>query len=132
MVDDHAAVREGLKYILSEAPELEVAAEASCVPEALELLKAQHFDVILLDLSLPGQSGMELLRAVKANTPALLVLVVSAYAEDQYAMQVFKAGADGFINKQNVPEALIPAVWQVLAGSKYFSFTLSNESTQDR
>src|SRR5680860_1319424 len=99
MVDDHAAVREGLKYILSEAPELEVAAEASCVPEALELLKAQHFDVILLDLSLPGQSGMELLRAVKANTPALLVLVVSAYAEDQYAMQVFKAGADGFINK---------------------------------
>jgi two-component system, NarL family, invasion response regulator UvrY len=125
MVDDHAVVREGLKYILSQAPELEVAAEARCVPEALELLRTQHFDVILLDLSLPGQSGIELLRMVKANTPSPLVLVVSASGEDQsaVAVQVFKAGADGYIIKQNVPEALIPAIWQVLGGKKYFSFT---------
>jgi two-component system, NarL family, invasion response regulator UvrY len=127
MVDDHAVVREGLKYILSQAPELEVAAEARCVPEALELLRTQHFDVILLDLSLPGQSGIELLRMVKANTPSPLVLVVSASGEDQsaVAVHVFKAGADGYIIKQNVPEALIPAIWQVLGGKKYFSFTPS-------
>jgi len=125
MVDDSAVVREGLKYILSQAPELQVSAEASCVPEALERLKNQHFDVILLDLSLPGQSGIELLRMVKANTPFPLVLVVSASGEDQSGIQVFKAGADGFILKQNVPEALIPAIWQVLGGKKYFSFTPS-------
>jgi DNA-binding NarL/FixJ family response regulator len=88
IVDDHAVVREGLKYVLSEAPELEVTAEASCVPEALELVRTQHFDVILLDLSLPGQSGMELLQAVKTKTPSPLVLVVSACSEDHFAMPV--------------------------------------------
>jgi two-component system, NarL family, invasion response regulator UvrY len=123
MVDDHALVREGMKYVLSQAPELEVAAEASSVPAALELLKNEHFDVILLDLSLPKQSGIELLQLVKAKTPSPFVLVVSALSEDQWARQVFKAGADGFLNKERVAQALIPAVWQVVGGQKYFGFT---------
>jgi len=127
MVDDHAVVREGLKYILSEAPELEVTAEARCVPEALELLRTQHFDVILLDLSLSGQSGMELLRVVKAKPFAPPVLVVSAYAEDQYAVQVFKAGADGFINKERAPELLVSAMRRVAAGKKYVSAELADK-----
>jgi DNA-binding NarL/FixJ family response regulator len=99
IIDDHAIVREGLKFILHATPDMEVAAEASSVPEALALLKAQHFDVILLDLSLPRASGMDLLRTVKAKTPTLPVLVVSAYAEDQYAVQVLKDGGGGFANK---------------------------------
>jgi two-component system, NarL family, invasion response regulator UvrY len=127
MVDDHAVVREGLKYILSQAPELEVAAEARCVPEALELLRTQHFDVILLDLSLSGQSGMELLRVVKAKPSAPPVLVVSAYAEDQYAVQVFKAGADGFINKESAPELLVSAMRRVASGKKYVSAELADK-----
>jgi DNA-binding NarL/FixJ family response regulator len=127
MVDDHAVVREGLKYILSQAPELEVAAEARCVPEALELLRTQHFDVILLDLSLSGQSGMELLRVVKAKPSAPPVLVVSAYAEDQYAVQVFKAGADGFINKESAPELLVSAMRRVASGKKYVSADLADK-----
>jgi two-component system, NarL family, invasion response regulator UvrY len=127
MVDDHAVVREGLKYILSQAPELEVAAEARGVPEALELLRTQHFDVILLDLSLSGQSGMELLRVVKAKPSAPPVLVVSAYAEDQYAVQVFKAGADGFINKESAPELLVSAMRRVASGKKYVSADLADK-----
>jgi DNA-binding NarL/FixJ family response regulator len=127
MVDDHAVVREGLKYILSQAPELEVAAEARGVPEALELLRTQHFDVILLDLSLSGQSGMELLRVVKAKPSAPPVLVVSAYAEDQYAVQVFKAGADGFINKESAPELLVSAMRRVASGKKYVSAELADK-----
>ena len=132
MVDDHAVVREGLKYILGEAPDLEIAAEARCVPEALELIRTQHFDVILLDLSLPGPSGMELLRMVKANMPSLLVLIVTAYTEDQCATQVLKAGADGFISKAQVSESLLVAVWQIVSGKQYFCATLANDATQDR
>ncbi len=118
MVDDHAIVREGLKFVLSEAPEMEVTAEAGSVPEALELLKACYFDIVLLDLSLPGQSGMELLRTIKTKTPTLPVLVVSAYAEDHYAVQVLKAGGDGYINKDDVSASLISAVRQVIGGKK--------------
>lgn len=127
MVDDHAVVREGLKSILSQAPELEVAAEASCVPEALELLKHQHFDVILLDLSLPKQSGMALLQAVKAKTPALPVLILSAQGEEQYGLLALKAGAAGYINKECAPEVLISAVRRVARGKTYVSFELADQ-----
>ena len=121
MVDDHAMVREGLKFVLSEAPEMAVTAEAGSVPEALALLKAYYFDIVLLDLSLPGQSGMELLRTIKAKTPTLPVLVVSAYAQDPYAAQVLKSGGDGYINKDDVSAVLIKAIRQVTGGKKYFS-----------
>jgi two-component system, NarL family, invasion response regulator UvrY len=127
MVDDHAVVREGLKSILSQAPELEVAAEASGVSEALELIRTYHFDVILLDLSLPGQSGMALLQAVKAKTPALPVLILSAQGEDQYGPQALKAGANGYINKECAPEDLISAVRRVACGKKYVSFELADQ-----
>lgn len=126
MVDDHILVREGLKFILAQDSELEVTAEAGSVPEALDLIKNHHFDVILLDLSLPGQSGMTLLQMVKAKTPSSSVLVVSACNEDYWAMHVFKAGADGFINKEHVGVQLIPAVWQVISGKKYFDFAPKN------
>ncbi len=127
IIDDHAIVREGLKFILHATSDLEVTAEASCVPEALELLKAQHFDVILLDLSLPGASGMDLLRTVKAKTPALPVLVVSAYAEDQYAVHVFKARAHDCINRESAPELLTSVVRRVACGRKYVSLEVAGK-----
>lgn len=127
IVDDHVLVREGLKTILREAPELEVAAEANSVSEALDLIRTHSFDVVLLDLSLPGQSGMELLRPVKAKTPALPVLILSAQGEDQYGPQALKAGADGYINKDCAPEVLISAVRRVARGKKYVSFELADQ-----
>jgi two-component system invasion response regulator UvrY len=118
IVDDHAVLREGLKFVLSKAPDMEVAAEAARVDDALELLKHGRFDVILLDLSLPGESGLDLLEAVKATQSAPPVLILSAFTEDQYAVQALKAGADGYLNKESAPELLVAAVRRVASGSR--------------
>jgi two-component system, NarL family, invasion response regulator UvrY len=127
IVDDHAVVREGLKSIVNAAPNMEVAAEAGSVPDALTLLKGGLFDVILLDLTLKDRSGMELLKVVKAKNPKLPVLVLSSFGEDQYAMQALKAGADGYLNKESAPESLIAAVERVASGKKYVSPNLAEK-----
>lgn len=127
IVDDHAVVREGLKSIVNSATNMNVTAEAGSVPDALALLKDGAFDVILLDLTLREQSGMELLKAIKAKTPKLPVLILSSFGEDQYAMQALKAGADGYLNKESAPESLIAAVERVASGKKYVSPNLAEK-----
>jgi two-component system, NarL family, invasion response regulator UvrY len=127
IVDDHAVVREGLKSIVNSAANMEVTAEAGSVPDAVALLKDGAFDVILLDLTLREQSGMELLKVIKATTPKLPVLILSSFGEDQYAMQALKAGADGYLNKESAPESLIAAVERVASGKKYVSPNLAEK-----
>ncbi len=125
IVDDHAVVREGLKRILAEVADIAVAGEATSVPEALQQLRARAFDLLLLDLSLPGRSGLDLLKVIKSEMPKLAVLILSAYTEDQYAMRALRDGADGFLNKESAPELLVTAIRKVAGGGKYVSSALA-------
>jgi DNA-binding NarL/FixJ family response regulator len=125
VVDDHLVVREGLKRILDECEDFVVAAEASTVNEALTWLRKQHFDLVLLDISLPEKTGLELLKAIKKDLPRLPVLILSAYREDHYAVRAMKEGADGYLNKESAPESLIAAVRKVASGGKYLTPALA-------
>jgi DNA-binding NarL/FixJ family response regulator len=121
MVDDHAIVREGLKRILASESDLEVAAEAGCVTEALKLLRQQSFNLVLLDISLPGRSGLELLRIIRDEFQKLPALVLSIYPEDQYALRVLRQCAGGYLTKETAPERLVEAIRKVASGRKYVS-----------
>ena len=121
IVDDHAIVREGLKRILADAPELHVAGEAASGTEAIRLVREGSWDVMLLDVSLPGANGLEVLRAVRECVPQLPVLVLTMYPEDQYAIRMLRAGAAGYLTKEGAPGQLVTAIRKVAAGGKYIS-----------
>jgi DNA-binding NarL/FixJ family response regulator len=121
VVDDHLVVREGLKRILEECDDFIVAAAASSVNEALAWLRKRHFDLVLLDISLPEKTGLELLKTIKKDLPRLPVLILSAYREDHYAVRAMKEGADGYLNKESASELLIAAVRKVASGGKYLT-----------
>lgn len=121
VVDDHAIVREGLKTILAKAPDLQVVGEAGNAPDAMALLRKTPAQLLLLDIGLPGKTGVDLLKSVKLVLPKLQVLVLSNYPEDQYALRVLKQGAAGYLTKESAPELLITAVRKVAAGGKYVS-----------
>lgn len=121
IVDDHAVVREGLKYILSKADDLCVIGEAGNVPDGMALLRKHPCDLVLLDLSLPGKSGVELLKMVRDEFPRVRFLILSTYPEDQYAVRVLKQGASGYLTKESAPEQLVTAIRKVAGGGKYIS-----------
>jgi DNA-binding NarL/FixJ family response regulator len=125
VVDDHTVVREGLKRILQRCEDCVVAAEAQTAAEALGWLRKRSFDLVLLDISLPAGNGLELLKTVKKELPRLPILILSAYAEDHYAVRAFKDGADGYLNKESAPQLLIAAIRKVAAGGKYLSPALA-------
>ena len=125
VVDDHVVVREGLKRILHECDDCIVAAEAGTVADALAWLRRRAFDLVLLDISLPERTGFELLKTIKKEYPGLRVLVLSAYAEDHYAVRAFKEGADGYLNKQSAMDSLIGAIRKVASGGKYLTPALA-------
>jgi DNA-binding NarL/FixJ family response regulator len=120
VVDDHAIVRRGIVQILSEHPDIEVVAEAGDYSELRSALRQQaDVDLLVMDISLPGKNGIDILKVLHAEMPKLRVLVVSMYPEDQYAVRAFRAGAAGYLNKASAPEKLIEAVLQVVAGRKF-------------
>lgn len=121
VVDDHAIVREGLKTILAKTIDFEIAGEAANAPDAMTLLRRVPVDLVLLDIGLPGKTGVDLLKTIKAELPKLPVLVLSTYPEDQYALRVLKQGAAGYLTKESAPELLTNAVRKVAAGGKYVS-----------
>ena len=125
VVDDHLVVREGLKRILQECDDCTVTAEAGNVADALAWLRRSRFDVVLLDLSLPERSGLDLLKTIKKELPRLPVLVLSAYREEHYAVRALKDGADGYLNKESASESLIAAIRKVASGGKYLSAALA-------
>ena len=125
VVDDHVVVREGLKRILQECDDCVVGAEAGTVADALAWLRRRAFDLVLLDISLPERTGFELLRTIKKESPGVPVLVLSAYAEDHYAVRAFKEGADGYLNKQSAIDSLIGAIRKVASGGKYLTPALA-------
>lgn len=127
IADDHAVVRQGLKQILSEIPDMTVVGEATNGPEVLEQARTVDWDVMVLDISLPGRSGFDILLDLRAEKPAQPILVLSMHAEEQYALRVLKAGASGYLTKESVPEELIHAIRKVVEGGKYVSPTLAEK-----
>ncbi len=125
IADDHGIVRKGMKQILSRTPDIEVAGEASTGQEALEKIWANNFDVVILDISLPGRNGLEILKQIKSQQPKLPVLILSMYPEDQYAVRVLKAGAAGYLTKESDKSELIEAIRRVAQGKKYITPALA-------
>lgn len=124
IADDHSIVREGLKQVLVDTPDMVVTGEAKDGEEALDKALRNDYDVVVLDISMPGQSGLEVLKQIKSSKPKLPVLILSMYPEDQFALRVLKAGASGYLSKESAPEELINALRKVSSGAKYISSTL--------
>ncbi len=125
IVDDHAVVRRGLRGLLSDEFDGAAFGEAADSREALDQLRKKEWDVALLDMALPGKSGLDLLKELKAEWPKLPVLVLSGYPEDQFAVRVLKAGAAGYLTKESAPEELAKAIRKILAGGRYVSPALA-------
>ena len=121
IADDHRIVREGLKQILAETPDMIVADEANNAQEVLKKIWDNDYDVLLLDISMPGRSGLDILKQLKSDRPKLSVLVLSMYSEEQYALRALRAGASGYMTKESAPDELIEAIRKVSTGRKYIS-----------
>jgi DNA-binding NarL/FixJ family response regulator len=121
ITDDHAIVRQGLKQILSAMPDLTVAGEAADGHEALARIRSENFDVALLDVSMPGMSGIELIKRIKAERPRLPILVLSMHKEQQFALRALKAGAAGYLTKESAPELLVSAIRKIAGGGRFIT-----------
>jgi two-component system invasion response regulator UvrY len=127
IADDHALIRKGLKQVLvDEFPQSEIG-EASNAKEAMGLVSSQSWDAILLDITMPGQSGLDILKQVKQIHPKTPILVLSMHPEDQYALRALKAGASGYLTKNTASELVVPALRKVLAGGTYVSQALAED-----
>lgn len=121
LCDDHAVVRRGIRDTLTEAPDIEVTGEAASYAELRDILRTASCDVLLLDLNMPGRSGLEVLASVRETHATIRVLIVSMYPEDQYAVRCLRAGAQGYANKASDPLELITAVRTLMLGRKYLT-----------
>ncbi|MFC4158383.1 response regulator [Chitinimonas lacunae] len=121
IADDHAIVCAGLKQFLAEDPEMLVVRMANNGADAVQCVREEELDVVLLDISMPKKTGIDALRQIKALRPNLPILMLSGYPEEQYALNLIKAGASGYLNKECVPEDLISAVRTLAAGKRYVS-----------
>ena len=121
LADDHTLVREGLKQILSATPDLVVAGEAVNGDEALARVREGDFDLALLDMSMPGLSGIDLIKRLKLEKPKLRILVLSMHGEQQYAVRAYKAGASGYLTKDSASAQLVAAIRKIAAGGIYIS-----------
>ena len=131
IADDHPIFRAGLKEILGKEKDVEVIGEADNGRNALELARKQRWDVVLLDLTMPGTDGLETLQELRRERPKLPILILSAHPEDQLALRLLKAGAAGYLTKDKAPEVLLAAVRKVLRGEKYISESLAAKVTLD-
>jgi DNA-binding NarL/FixJ family response regulator len=131
IADDHAIFREGLKQILEDVPELVVVDEASRGQEVLDKVAKQDYDLLLLDIAMPGLSGLETLKLLRSQKPKLRVLILSMYPEEQYAVRAIKAGAYGYITKASASEELIQAIRKISAGGKYISSSIADKLLSD-
>lgn len=121
IADDHAIVRKGLVQIASESREIEMRGEASEYSSLMRLMKDDPCDVLLLDISMPGKNGIDVLKVVREQYPKTQVLILSMYPEDQYAIRALKAGASGYLTKDSAPERLVEAILAVARGKKYIT-----------
>jgi DNA-binding NarL/FixJ family response regulator len=127
ITDDHAVVRQGLKQILLEEFTRAEFGEATNAQEAIERVWKENWDVVILDITMPGRSGLEVLKEIKKSRPKLPVLVLSMHPEDQFAIRILKIGASGYMTKESAPNELVGAVRKVIAGGRYVSPSLAEK-----
>lgn len=127
IADDHPLVRAGLRNVLKEESDMSIVAEASDAQELLDLVKRQKTDVVLLDISMPGRSGLDILQELKHDQPKLPVLVFSMHPEDRYALRALRGGAAGYMTKESPPAELVKAIRKVVGGGKYVSPPLAEK-----
>jgi two-component system, NarL family, invasion response regulator UvrY len=131
IADDHAVVRRGLEQILVDSLQEIVVGEASNAEDAIKLVRRQEWDVVVLDISMPGRSGLDALKEIKKIKPNLPVLILSIHPEDQFATRVLKAGASGYMTKETAPEELVNAINKVVSGGRYVSASLAEKLAAD-
>lgn len=121
VADDHAIIRDGLKKILADTDDMVVAGEATNGVETLEQVRARDWSVVVLDLSMPGRNGLELIRLIRSERPKLPILVFSMHSEEQFAVRAIRSGASGYLTKESDSDLLLPAIRKVAEGGVYFS-----------
>ena len=127
IADDHPIVREGLKQIIAESPHFTVSDEAGDGPELLDKVRKEDFDVIILDLKMPGMDGLDVLKQLKIEKPRIPVIILTVHPEAQYALRILRAGASGYLTKESVSDELITAIRKVHRGGKYISPSLAEK-----
>jgi two-component system invasion response regulator UvrY len=127
VADDHAIVRKGIEQIIAETADIVVSAEARNGQEVIEKAAKNVYDLVLLDIAMPGRDGLEVLKELKKNRPKLAVLMLSMYPEEQYAIRALRSGAAGYLTKESAPDELIAAIRKVSAGGKYISSSLAEK-----
>src|SRR5215469_15969668 len=125
IADDHAMFRTGVRHYLEQDRQVTAIHEASTGAETLEKLRSGHWDLVLLDINMPDRSGVDILRHIRASYPQTRVLILSAFAENQYAVNMLRAGASGYLAKDQAPEELLRAIHVVLSGRRFVSAALS-------
>lgn len=131
IVDDHAVVRAGLRQFLLEDATIKEVQEAATGDQALDLLRQSRWDLLILDINMPGRNGIDILKHVVAGCPDTRILVLSGYPENQYALNVLRAGASGYLPKESAPEELLKAVRCILHGKRYVSSALADKLVSD-
>ena len=127
IADDHPVVRRGMKQILAEEPDVGLVGEAGTTQEALALLHKEKWDILVLDITMPGRGGLDLLGELKQVHPRVPVLIFSMHPEEQYGVRALRSGAAGYVSKQSAPTQLIQAIRQILSGRKYVSPILAEK-----
>jgi DNA-binding NarL/FixJ family response regulator len=130
VADDHAVVRQGLKQIIADVPDMAVVAEAGTGDEALAAVRQNQAEVLVLDLSMPGRGGLDVLREIRHLRPELPVLVLSVHSPAQYGIRMLRGGASGYMTKESAPEELILAIRKVVEGGKYVSAEMAEQLAQ--
>jgi len=131
IADDHAIVREGLKQVVADTTDLIVTGEADNGRETLKLVRNGDFDVVLLDIAMPGRGGLDTLKQLKQERPELPVLILSMHPEEQYAVRALKSGAAGYLTKASAPDELIKAIKKIYMGRKYINSSLAEKLALD-
>lgn len=131
IADDHPLVREGIKEVINKASDIVIAGEASNGPEVLGKLSERQFDLVLLDIAMPGRGGIDVLKDIKGTFPGLPVLILSMYPEDQYAVRSLRAGAAGYLNKECATQQLVEAIRKTASGGRFVSFGLAEKLAGD-
>jgi DNA-binding NarL/FixJ family response regulator len=131
VVDDHAVVRAGVQHFLAEIPDMRIAGEAATAQEAIRLIRAREWDIVLLDIAMPDKSGVEVLKQIKREKPDLPVLMLSMHPENRYAVQILRSGASGYVQKEALATELVNAIHTILRGHKYISPAVAELLTAD-
>ena len=131
IVDDHPVVRRGIRQILEDDPMINLIDEASDGKELLTRMMNQIYDIILLDITLPGRSGLDMIGQIKKIQPSTAVLILSMHSEEMYAIKALRAGASGYISKSSIPDELMKALNKVLKGARYISTSMADRLTEN-